>query len=142
MNKLLGLDIGKKRIGVAIAEDSIVAPRGIINNTSLDEVIREIGKICREEDISKIIIGIPKSPANIEADKIHKFAIELAKNLNLEVDFTDETLTSKEAERQLQNQSAGWRIDPKSRGFKEEVDKLSAKYILEQYLNKIHNLKI
>ncbi|MCL5406997.1 MAG: Holliday junction resolvase RuvX [Patescibacteria group bacterium] len=137
MTKLLGLDIGEKRIGVAIAEEKMVVPFGIINNTNLDEAISEIGKICRNENILKIIIGIPKSEDSVQADKIYKFALTLAQNLNLEVDFVDESLTSKEAERELKNSN----LDPKSHEFKEEVDKLSAKYILEQYINQIRNPK-
>ncbi|KKQ18044.1 MAG: hypothetical protein US31_C0011G0026 [Berkelbacteria bacterium GW2011_GWA1_36_9] len=133
MTKILGLDIGEKRIGVAIAHEKTVASFGIIENNNLDEAMSEIGKICRQENISKIIIGIPKFQDNVQADKIYKFALMLAQNLNLSVDFVDETLTSKEAERELE----GSNLNPKTKEFKEEVDKLSAKYILEQYINQI-----
>lgn len=130
MSKFLGLDIGQKRIGVAIAEKNIIVSLSVVDNTNLAEAIRQIGKICRDENIEKIIIGIPKSQDTVQADKIYKFAFTLAKNLNLDVAFVDETLTSKEAERELKNQN----LDPTSKRYKEEVDKLSAKYILEQYL--------
>lgn len=130
MNKFLGLDIGQKRIGVAISEDELVSSYGIIENTDLNKAVRAIGKICREHHISKVIIGIPKFRDTFEADKIRQFALTLAQNLNLEVDFTDETLTSREAERKLKEQ----KLDRRSRRFKEEVDKLAAKYILEQYI--------
>lgn len=137
MTKILGLDVGERRIGVALSEDKIIAPFGVVDNTNLDEAMSEIGKICRKENILKIIIGIPKSQDNVQADKIYKFALTLAQNLNLEVDFVDESLTSKEAERKLENSN----LDPKSREFKEEVDKLSAQYILEQYINQVQNQK-
>lgn len=129
MKKILGLDVGDKRIGVAIAEETLVAPFGVIDNTNLSEAIHEIVKISHREEIEKIIIGIPKSKDNLQSDKIHKFAIELTKNLNIEIDFVDETLTTKEAEREIKS-----KLDPKDKRFKEEIDKLSAKYILEQYL--------
>lgn len=132
MNKLLGLDVGEKRIGVAISEGNVVAAWGVILNTNLSEAVREIGKIARKIEIQKVVIGIPKFQDPVQADKIYKFAIELAKNLNLEIDYVDETLTSKEAERMLKGQ----KIDPKSNKFKEEVDKLAAKYILEQYIKR------
>ncbi|MFA6492708.1 MAG: Holliday junction resolvase RuvX [Patescibacteria group bacterium] len=131
MKKLLGLDFGQKRIGVAISEGSLITSYGVVNNDSLEEAIHEIGKICHGENVSKIVVGLPKSKSNIQADKVRKFAIELAKKLDLEIDFVDETLTSKEAERQLGNQ----KLDPREKRYKEEIDKLSAKYILEQYLN-------
>lgn len=131
MKKILGLDFGQKRIGVAIAQEKIVVPYCVVENTNLDAAIHEIGRICHKENITKIIIGLPKSENNIQADIVHKFAMELAKILNIEIDFVDETLTSREAERQLKNS----RLDPKSKTYKEEIDKLSAKYILEQYLS-------
>lgn len=131
MKKVLGLDFGQKRIGVAISEDNLSTPFNVVSSENLNKAISEINKICHQENIEKVIIGFPKSKDNIQADKVHKFAIELAKNLNLEIDFTDETLTSKEAERQLKNTN----LDPKSKRYKEEVDKLSAKYILDQYLS-------
>lgn len=131
MKKLLSLDIGDKRIGVAISDGQVTSGYGVIDNLSFDHARREIGKICHQENISQLIIGIPKSPNTIQAEKIHKFALELKNNLNLEIKFVDETLTSKEAERELEKQN----IDQKSQRYKEEIDKFAAKYILEQYLN-------
>lgn len=129
--KILGLDIGQKRIGMAVATEGAIASFGIMENKNLSEVIQTIGQISREEHIEKIIVGLPRYHNTLQADKIRKFALELAKSLALPVDFVDETLTSKEAERML----AETGIDPQSKKFKEEVDKLSAKMILEQYLN-------
>lgn len=134
MAKILSLDIGQKRIGVAIAEGKVVAPYGVVASANLLPAVREILTICRKEDVAKIIIGLPKSKNNFEIDKIHKFAIELTKNSNLEIIYVDETLTSKEAERMLKNQ----KIDPISPQYKQEIDKLAAKMILEQYLAKIN----
>lgn len=134
MTKLLGLDIGEKRIGVAISQDSLAATYGVVSSANLPQAIRELSRILREESIEKIVIGLPKSRnnlrASIQADKIQKIGFELAKNLNREVIFVDETLTSKEAERKI----ADSKLNPRSLRFKEEIDKLSAKLILEQYL--------
>jgi putative Holliday junction resolvase len=129
--KILGLDMGQKRIGMALAAEGIIASLGILENKNLSETIQTIGQISREEKIEKIIVGLPRYHNTLQADKIRKFALELAKNLAIAVDFIDETLTSKEAERMLAESG----INPKSKKFKEEVDKLSAKMILEQYLN-------
>lgn len=129
--KTLGLDVGQKRIGLAIGEGKIVASSGVIENKNLADSIREIGQICRQQRIERIVVGLPKHQNSLQADKIRKFALELAKNLAIEVDFIDEALTSKEAERLL----AETGLDPKSKKYKEEVDKLAAKMILEQYVN-------
>ncbi len=128
---ILALDVGQKRIGMAMAIDKTVTTLGVVDSSDLANAIQKIGKICREQQTGKIIVGLPEHRQTFQADKIRKFALELAKNLAISVDFVDETLTSKEAERILINSS----LDPKSKKFKEEVDKLSAKMILEQYLN-------
>ena len=130
MNKLLGLDMGDIRIGVAISEDHLAAPYGIIKNEDLGQVINEIGRILRAEKISKIIIGIPKNKDTFQADKIHKFALELTKNFNIEIEYVDETLSSREAERRIKD----LKIGPKTIEYREKIDKLSAQMLLEQYL--------
>lgn len=131
MKNILGIDIGQKRIGIAISRDGLVVGFGVINNIGLEQTINEIGRIIRQEDISQVIIGLPKNKDSLQSDKIHKFAIEVTKKLNISIDYVDETLTSKEAERILKNSG----LDPKSEKYKQEVDKISAKLILEQFLN-------
>ena len=130
--KILGLDIGQRRIGVAMAEGKIASSLDIIEMADLTLAVAEVSQIVRAENIEKIIIGIPKNQDTLQADKIHKFAMELAKVINLPIEYIDETLTSKEAERILS--SSG--LEPTSEKYKEEVDKISAKLILEQYINK------
>ena len=131
MKKILGLDIGQKRIGTAVSSGEVIYLSSVINNTSLSLTLSEIGQICRRENIGEIVIGIPKNHQTLQAQKIHKFALELAKNLNLPIVYVDESLTSKEAERLL----GGSRSQRASREYKDEIDKLSAKLILEQYLS-------
>lgn len=132
MKKILALDIGDKRIGVAVSDKKLITTYSVVDNSNMQNAITEINKICLQQQITEIVIGIPKSHNAFQMDKIHTFARELTKNLNIEINFIDETLTSKEAERILQNQ----RIDRKSLKYKEEIDKISAKLILEQFLNK------
>lgn len=130
--KILGLDIGQRRIGVAVSDGKICSPYGVIEIADLAQPISEISRIVREENIEKIIIGIPKSQDTLQADKIHKLAIEIAKNLSLPIEYVDESFSTKEAERTL----AGSNLDPESLDYKQEIDKISAKLILEQFLNK------
>lgn len=131
MNNILCLDIGQKRIGLAVRKDDLIISLPVIYNFDNVKTITQISQVCRENAIKKIIIGIPKNKNSLQMDKIHTFAIEITKNLNLPIDYIDESFTSKEAERILQNSS----LDVKSEKYKEEVDTISAKLILEQYLN-------
>ncbi len=138
MKKILGLDIGDARIGVAIAEKKLVAPYGVVSGLNLQAAIAEIAKICRGEQIQEIIIGVPQNRQEkdtFQIDKIHSFARELSKNIQIPIIYIDETLTSKEAERLLARSQ-----DKKTKKFKEEVDKLSAELILGQYLEKSHKV--
>lgn len=130
--KILGLDIGEKRFGLAMADGKIASTYAVIKIDDLAKAILEVNRIIRQENIEKIIIGIPKNQDTLQADKIHKFAMELSKVINLPIEYIDETLTSKEAERILL--SSG--LEPTSEKYKQEVDKISAKLILEQYLSK------
>lgn len=129
--KILGLDIGEKRIGLAIARENIVSSRDGITYTNPEQAIQAIGKICRLEEIEKIVVGIPKNENIFQEDMIRKFAMELTKNFHLPINFVDETLTSKEAERMLRSS----KLKPQSKKYKEEIDKISARLILEQYIN-------
>ena len=135
MRKTLGLDIGTKRIGVALAEGAITSTYGVIDSSDYQVAILEIAKICHLENVERIVVGVPKSEDTFQIDKIHSFAMELAKNVSLPIEYVDEALTSKEAERILKDS----KLDPKSENYKQEVDKIAAKLILEQYANKLEN---
>lgn len=130
--KIIALDLGARRIGVAISDGQTVGSLDTIETNSREEALQEIIKISHEEQAEKIIIGLPKSDSGEAEDKVRSFAMEINKAIPIPIEFVDETLTSKEAERLLKNQ----KIDPKSAEYKREVDRVSAKLILEQYLNK------
>lgn len=129
--KLLSLDLGLRRIGVALADGETVASQETIKYWDREEAILKILKICREESVEKIILGLPKSNSGESEDMVRSFAIEINKMISLPIEFVDETLTSKEAERTLSE----LKINYRSEKYKQEVDRISAKLILEQYLN-------
>ena len=133
--KLIGLDLGLRRIGVALSDGETVASQDTIKYWNRDEAIQAILKICREEQAEKIILGLPKSLSGESEDMVRSFALELNKMIPLPIEFVDETLTSKEAERIL----ADLKIDIRSEKYKQEIDRISAKLILEQYLNQGNN---
>jgi len=132
--KVLALDLGQKRIGVAIANGEIVSSRETIVFKEKQEAINTIFELCRKENIDKIVLGLPKGQVDSE-DKVRSFAMDLNKITAISVDLTDETLTSKEAERLLKE----LKINPRTEKYKREIDRLAAKLILEQYLKEIKN---
>ncbi|AKM82481.1 TPA: Holliday junction resolvase RuvX [Candidatus Berkelbacteria bacterium] len=128
---ILGLDLGDRRIGVAISFDDLVSSLDTIVYFNREEAIKDILEICRSQEIGKIVIGMPIGNEQSE-DVVRSFANELNKIAGVPIDYEDETLTSKEAERILKDK----KLNYKSEKYKQEIDRISAKIILEQYLNR------
>ncbi len=129
MQSVLGLDIGEKRIGVAIAEPPIFIAHPIDTINALEEASEQLAKIIKDRDVEKIVIGFPR---NLSGDETAQSLVvqELTKKLNIpdsiEVVWQDESLTSVKAEEELKA-----RGKPFEKG---DVDALAATYILEDYL--------
>ncbi len=129
---LLGIDYGKKRIGLALGSIYVKGAGVLDGQKKLDEIIASIKKICEDNEVREIIIGIPKLKSGDEgflASDARNFGDSLKEKLNLEVSYEEETLTSIEAERILREQ--GKKYNRKSG----KVDELAAVLLLEQYLN-------
>lgn len=134
MARILALDIGEKRIGLALSDpqDSLAFPFGTIEPQK-EEPISEIKKICQENDVFKIVIGLPltmRGEEGEEAKKVKKFAQRLASRLSLEIIFEDERLTSQLVEKLLITEGAS------RKRRKSLKDTLAAKFILQGYLDK------
>lgn len=132
MYKIMALDIGTKRIGVALSDFLLVTANGhsCIERTTDEKAIQEILKIAKENHVKKIIAGVP-----INMDGTEGFQAEDCKNFTskltgYEVIFEDERLTSSEAEDNLRAKKIDFR---KNKGL---VDIESACIILEQYLSR------
>lgn len=133
----LGLDIGRKRIGIAISESGILArPYAVAQNKDLNQSIDEIWAICEKEKVEKIIIGLPKLKSSSETTQtryVRDFIIQLKQKIKTPVATVDEYLSSKEAERLLKE--ADPKITKNRRVMREKTDQMAAKLILEQYFN-------
>ncbi len=131
--KVLGIDFGTKRIGLAIGDEElkIVVPKGVIKNNS--QTLKKIKEIVKEYSIGKIVIGLPLTPSGKEGQRaklVREFSQKLKEELeDVEIIFWDERYTTEEANRRLEH------LPPKKR--KEVIDSLSAQIILEEYLDNI-----
>lgn len=136
--RILGLDPGEKRIGVAITDPLGITAQGIdvINYTSLDEALGEIQKICLSYGVERIVVG---NPLNMDgtggpaAEKAMEFAESLQKSLNLEVIMVDERLSSVSAEKTLISGGVS------RRNRRNVRDKIAAALILETYISSQEN---
>lgn len=125
----LGLDFGKKRIGIAVGE-KIAFSRGFYDNDN--ELLNKIVKLIRDEEITVVVIGLPVKDSGAEgelAEEIRHFGQKLSANTSAEMVYENEADTSFASNQELKN--AG--VDIKS--SKKEVDGLAAEKILQQYID-------
>lgn len=132
MNKIIGLDIGKKRIGISISDimGLIAHPVETIQREPESLAIEKIKKICKENNVKKIVAGLPKNMNNTIGEQAQD-CIDFANNFKdeYEIIFEDERLTSKQAEYILAQTGRKYTKDKKL------VDLKSACIILQQYLD-------
>ena len=130
----LGLDVGKKRMGVAGCDGTGLIATGLttIYRTSLTEDIKQLQSIIEERKVEILVIGLPYSldgTVGFQAKQVQKFANKIAKILQLPVEYVDERLTSVEAEAQLK---AKKKFSTRDKGA---VDRRAAAIILQQWLD-------
>lgn len=132
MYKVMALDIGTKRIGIALSDYLLMLANGhsYISREPEDKAVQEIARIAKENNVEKIVVGLPLNMDDSEgfqAKNCREFALKLK---DFEVIFEDERLTSDAAEENLRNKKIDFRKD------KGLVDIESACIILEQYLER------
>ncbi|MDJ0567666.1 MAG: Holliday junction resolvase RuvX [Pleurocapsa sp. MO_192.B19] len=130
----LGLDVGKKRMGVAGCDGTGLIATGLttIYRTSLAEDIKQLQNIIEDRQVEILVIGLPYSldgTVGFQAEQVQKFANKIAKILQLPIEYVDERLTSVEAEAQLKAQK---KFSTRDKGA---VDRRAAAIILQQWLD-------
>ncbi len=130
----LGLDIGEKRIGIAISDPTgwLASGRTVVRSIGRDKDVVAIAKIISNEAVTLIVIGMPLSLNGTEgpqADKVRRFAKELTKATIVEIVFWDERLTTVEAQRYLRD--AGMRTSKR----RANIDAAAAAILLQNYLD-------
>jgi len=130
----LGLDVGKKRIGVAGCDGIGLLATGLktIEATSFATALAQIEELVKERDVQVLVVGLPYSldgTLGSQAKQIQKFAYRLGKALQLPIEYVDERLTSIEAEEQLKAQK---KFSSRNKGL---IDRQAATIILQQWLD-------
>ncbi|MDL0102789.1 Holliday junction resolvase RuvX [Campylobacter upsaliensis] len=96
--RALALDLGLKRIGLALYVENIAVPLNAILRKNRNQAANEVRKLIEEHQISKLIVGLPKGGASeVEMTKRVQHFISLLE-FDGEVIFVDEAYTSKEAQ--------------------------------------------
>jgi putative Holliday junction resolvase len=133
---VLALDVGSKRVGVAVASLQARLPRPLVTlNASEDKLLPSLEDIIKREDVGRLVVGLPRGMSGQQTAQT-EFTLRLTKTLqahfDLPIDMQDEALTSKHAEQELQK-----RGKPYAPG---DIDALAATYILEDWFSERQEL--
>jgi putative Holliday junction resolvase len=131
--RVLGLDLGDVRIGVAISdpERRLAVPLGTVH-TGAPADLRAIASLVREHDVTAVVVGLPlrmSGESGTRAAHATRFANALGSVLEVPVILQDERLSSVEADRALRDAGAGGRA---RRGA---IDRSAATIILQAWLD-------
>lgn len=133
MNTYLGLDVGDRRIGVAVSQLGTMAlPLEVITRDGNE--LERIAVLVQEHGAAAIVSGMPYSldgTLKPQAQKVIAFLEELRARVDVPIETVDERLTTSQANRMLIS------ADRRSKQRKQVVDKVAASLILQAYLDQI-----
>ncbi|MDD5424302.1 MAG: Holliday junction resolvase RuvX [Candidatus Omnitrophica bacterium] len=136
--RVLGLDFGEKRIGVAVSDPLGIIAQGVtvIERKNIEEDLKAINAIISEYGAESIVVGMPINMDGTKgksADKVAEFVELLKASAGIPVATYDERLSTKESEKFLISS------DVSRRKRKNVIDKVAAQLILESYLERLKN---
>jgi putative Holliday junction resolvase len=142
--KILAVDYGRARIGLALAEllQGVAQPCGTLHRVNRNEDMRRLREFVRDHEVKLILVGLPlrlDGSRSEMAEEAERFAQRMRKQIGVPVEMADERLTSWEAERLLEEefgrkskQTDG--ASKKKGSEKFTVDSVAATIILREYL--------
>lgn len=133
MERILCLDYGDRRIGIAVSDllNITAQPIGYITINGDRDAISQIKSYIAQFQIKKIVLGLPKNMDGSEGEralKTKRFADKLIESFGVSIDYFDERLTSVSADRALND------LNVSGRNKKGKTDTLSAVIILQNYM--------
>ena len=131
--RILALDLGRKRIGVAVSDELQMTARGVsvITRTGAEKLFKDIENLIEDFDAVALVIGLPLNFDGSEsagAAQAREIAAKLKEILRIPIFLQDQRLTAREAEEILREQGYDWQ------DIKKLVDKEAAAIILRDFL--------
>lgn len=129
---ILGLDVGEKRIGIALADGLLAIPLTVLDRTGEESDMEKLLSMAREYGAERIVVGLPRSmngSIGMQAEKVLAFSGALAQHVDIPVDTWDERLSTVAAERMLLD--TGMKREKR----KGKRDAMAAAIILQAYLD-------
>lgn len=138
--RIMGIDYGSKRIGIAISDPLNIIAQGVGVIENNNKKFDEIEKLVAENNVNKIVVGLPlelKGQKGQSARDAEQFTQELEEKLSVQVFLLDERFTSALAHQTLRNMN----VRKRERQSKERIDIMSAAIILQNYLDMMNSSK-
>lgn len=138
MARILGIDYGERRIGLAISDPTATIAQPLptlLRRRGKRPPVAAIARLAEEHQVDEIVLGLPLTPEGEESDwtrEVRAFGEKLAERTGRPIHFVDERLTSARAERAIRDLG----LTRRERQQKERVDAAAAMLILQTYLDR------
>lgn len=132
---ILALDVGERRIGVALASLQARLPSPLTTLTNGADIADRLHNLVAEHQAQAVVVGLPRGLGGQETGQtasVKDFVAQLKPKLGVPIYMQDEAVTSRQAEAELKGHGKPY--------SKEDIDSLSATYILEDFLRQEVNL--
>jgi len=132
--RVLGLDIGEKRVGVALSDSSgrVATPLTVIDSSAAQKTGDELARIVSDYEVGLIVVGLPLTmdgEQGPQARRVLTLAGRITHRLGLPVVYVDERLSSAEAKRRMRDSGET------ERAMRGSVDMVAAALFLQTYLD-------
>jgi putative Holliday junction resolvase len=135
MSRILAIDFGERRIGLALSDPLGITAQGLptIDTRKIKDVFGFIGNLVAERGVDKLVVGMPKNmngSIGPKGEKVRRFMQKLARKAEVEIVAWDERLTSVQSLKSMREMGTKQRK-------KEVTDRISATLILQSYLDSL-----
>ncbi len=132
--KVVALDLGEKRIGVAVSDAARIVAKGlcVVKRKSRREDFARFGQIIDKQQATLLVMGLPVPLSGVEGQRaawVRHYTAELQKNISIPIKFWDEAYTTQQAEASLRARGK------RGKQLKARVDAVAAAFILQSYLD-------
>jgi putative Holliday junction resolvase len=137
LSRILGIDFGERRIGLALSDALGITAQGLptLDTKKTKDVFAHLKGLIRDKDVSKVIVGMPRSlngTIGPKGTQVQEFIQKLAERTNAQVIPWDERLTSVQSLRTMKELGV-------KQKHKEVADRISAALILQSYLDSLNS---
>jgi len=128
-NTIIALDVGERRVGVALVDMRARLPHPLTTLERGETMMAQLQDIIREHRVGKVVVGLPRGldgQHTAQTHAVEAFAVELSHATSLPLYSQDEAVPSRQAEEELKGRGKPYK--------KGDIDALSATYILEDFV--------